>query len=313
MRKPDERGIALLLTLLVLTLLVALILEFDAEARREYRDAAAFRDNFKATVLARAAVQAARGVLQQDILKEKLTGQSFDAPTDLWAMPIKNYTIGDGLLNAQIEDELGKLNLNDLGIAGEANAKATTVKKFKRLFELVQVNPDLVDAIVDWVDDNEVQEPVGAESLYYQAQRPSYKAANTHLQTLLELRLIKGITPDMIEKLSPVVTVFPIEGGKMVNINTAGPLVLQALDPRITQGMAADIIQARPFKTKVDLDRVGSAEEIGKQIRNQYDIKSDLFSARMTVSVNEVTRNAVVVLQRDSGTGVSTVQYYRVL
>jgi general secretion pathway protein K len=77
--------------------------------------------------------------------------------------------------------------------------------------------------------------------------------------------------------------------------------------------MAADIIQARPFKTKVDLDRVGSAEEIGKQIRNQYDIKSDLFSARMTVSVNEVTRNAVVVLQRDSGTGVSTVQYYRVL
>ena len=53
MRKSDERGIALLLTLLVLTLLVALILEFDAEARREYRDAAAFRDNFKATVLAR--------------------------------------------------------------------------------------------------------------------------------------------------------------------------------------------------------------------------------------------------------------------
>jgi general secretion pathway protein K len=313
MRKPDERGIALLLTLLVLTLLVALILEFDAEARREYRDAAAFRDNFKATVLARAAVQAARGVLQQDILKEKLTGQSFDAPTDMWAFPIKNYTIGDGLLNAQIEDELGKLNLNDLGIAGEANAKATTVKKFKRLFELVQVNPDLVDAIVDWIDDNEVQEPAGAESLYYQAQRPSYKAANTHLQTLLELRLIKGITPDMIEKLSTVVTVFPIEGGKMVNINTAGPLVLQALDQRITQSMATDIIQARPFKTLVDLDRVSSFEAIGKQLRNQYDVKSDLFSARMTVSVNEVTRNATVVLQRDPSTGISTVQYYRVL
>ena len=96
MRRSDERGIALLLTLLVLTLLVALILEFDAEARREYRDAAAFRDNFKATVLARAAVQAARGVLQQDFLKDKQTGQFFDAPTDLWAFPITNYAIGDG-------------------------------------------------------------------------------------------------------------------------------------------------------------------------------------------------------------------------
>ena len=313
MRRSDERGIALLLTLLVLTLLVALILEFDAEARREYRDAAAFRDNFKATVLARAAVQAARGVLQQDSLREKQTGQVFDAPTDLWALPITNYAIGDGLLNAQIEDEQGKLNLNDLGVAGDATAKAATVKKFRRLFELVQVNPDLVDTIVDWVDDNEVQEPAGAESLYYQAQRPSYKAANSKLQTLLELRLIKGITPEIIEKLSKVVTVFPIEGGKLVNINTAGPLVLQALDQRITQSMATEIIQSRPFKTKVDLDRVNSFQEIGMQIRSLYDVKSDFFSARMTVSVNEVTRNAAVVLQRDSSTGISTVQYYRVL
>jgi general secretion pathway protein K len=89
--------------------------------------------------------------------------------------------------------------------------------------------------------------------------------------------------------------------------------VLQALDPRITQGMAADIIQARPFKTKVDLDRVSSFQEIGKELRSQYDVKSDLFSARMVVSVNEVTRNATVVLQRDPSTGISTVQYYRVL
>jgi general secretion pathway protein K len=313
MRRSDERGVALLLTLLVLTLLVALILEFDAEARREYRDAAAFRDNFKATVLARAAVQAARGVLQQDSLKEKQTGQTFDAPTDLWAFPITNYVIGDGLLNAKIEDELGKLNLNDLGMPGEAVAKAATVKKFKRLFELLQVNPDLVDAIVDWVDENEVQEPAGAESLYYQAQRPSYKAANTHLQTLLELRLIKGMTPDIIEKLSKVVTVFPTDGGKPLNINTAGHLVLQSLDPRITPNMATEIIQARPFKTKVDVDRVSSFVEIGSQLRSQYDVKSDLFSARMMVSVNEVTRNATVVLRRDSSTGVSTVEYYRVL
>jgi general secretion pathway protein K len=77
--------------------------------------------------------------------------------------------------------------------------------------------------------------------------------------------------------------------------------------------MATDIIQARPFKTLVDLDRVSSFEEIGKQLRNQYDVKSDIFSARMTVSVNEVTRNAIVVLQRDPSTGISTVQYYRVL
>lgn len=48
-----------------------------------------------------------------------------------------------------------------------------------------------------------------------------------------------------------------------------------------------------------DLDRVGSIEEIGRepQLRNSCDVvKSDLFLARMTVSVNDVTRNATVVL-----------------
>jgi len=314
MPRSDERGIALLLTLLVLTILVALILEFDAEARREYRDAAAFRDNFKATVLARASVQAARGVLQQDFLKDKQANQSFDALTDIWALPITNYAIGDGLLNAKIEDERGKLNLNDLADE-DVTARNKKILRFKRLFELLQINPDLVDAIVDWVDKNEVQEPSGAESLYYQSLRPSYKAANDHLETLLDLRLIKGMTPEIIEKLSKVVTVYPIEGGESkVNLNTADPLVIQALDNRITQGMAAAIVQARPFKKdNTDLDRVSSFEQIGKEIRQLYDIKSNLFLARMTVRVNEVTRNATVVLQRDANKGTSSVLYYRVL
>ena len=315
MPRSDERGIALLLTLLVLTLLVALILEFDVEARREYRDAAAFRDNFKATVLARAAVQAARGVLQQDFIKDKQTGEFFDAPTDIWAFPISNYAIGDGVLSAQIEDERGKLNLNDLTAGGDPIAKKTKVLRFKRLFELVQVNPDLVDAIVDWVDQDEVPEASGAEGPYYQTLRPSYRAANAPLQTLLELRLIKGVTPEIIEKLSKLVTVYPQEGESRVNVNTADLLVLQALDPRITQGVASDIIQARPFKTIQDLDRVSSFEAVGKELRiqNLYDIKSDLFLARMVVSVNEVTRNGTVVLQRNASTGTSAVLYYRVL
>src|SRR6476620_10993747 len=71
--RHDEQGVALLLAILVLALLVALILAFDSDARREYREAAAFRDNFKASVLTRAAVQAARAVLQMDHLKDKQT------------------------------------------------------------------------------------------------------------------------------------------------------------------------------------------------------------------------------------------------
>ena len=79
--------------------------------------------------------------------------------------------------------------------------------------------------------------------------------------------------------------------------------------------MAVEIIQARPFKTIQDLDRVNSFEAIGKELRlqNLYDIKSDLFLARLMVGVNEVTKNATVVLRRDPSNGKSDVLYYRVL
>jgi general secretion pathway protein K len=314
MRKDDERGVALLLALLVLALLVALVLEFDAEARREYREAAAFRDNFKAGMLTRAAVQAARAVLQQDFLRDKQAGEAYDGPTDLWAMPIKNYAIGDGLLSAQIEDERGKLNLNDLAAnPGDALQRKKKIDRVKRLFELLQINPDLVDALVDWVDQDDNPEPAGAESLYYQSQKPAYRAANAPLEALGDLRLVKGFTPEIVDRLSRYVTVFPIDGGSLVNLNTADPLVIQALDPAITQTMAMEIVQGRPFKTKVELDRIGSFQEIGARLRTDYDVKSDYFSARLAVTVNETTKTALAVLRRDANRGDSTVLYVRVL
>lgn len=316
MQKDDERGVALLLALLVLALLVALILEFDGEARREYRDAAAFRDNFKAQTLTRAAIQAARAVLQQDFIKDKKAGEAYDAPTDLWAMPIKNYAIGDGFLSAQIEDELGKLNLNDLAVApGDELQKKKKIQRFKRLFELLQLSPDLVDALVDWVDADENQEPAGAESLYYQAQRPAYRAANAPLRGFGDLRLVKGFTPEIVDRLSRYVTLFPAEGNALVNLNTADLLVIQSLDPAITQTMAAEITQGRPYKKKEDLDRIGSFQEIGAKLRatqSGYDVKSDYFSARLSINVNDVTKTAWVVLQRDTNKGDSAVKYLRV-
>jgi general secretion pathway protein K len=313
--RHDERGVALLLAILVLALLVALILEFDSDARREYREAAAFRDNFKATVLTRAAVQAARAVLQQDHLRDKQTGQMYDSPTDLWAFPIQKYAIGDGLMSAQIEDERSKLNLNDLATAIDPNVKKTKVLRFKRLFNLLQINPDLVDAIIDWVDADDIPEAAGAESVYYQGLRPSYRAANAPLQTLREIRLIKGMTPEIVDRLLQYVTVFPQEGESRININTADVLVLQALDPRISQTMAGEVIQSRPFKTVQDLDRVGSFAEIAKELRllSVYDVKTNIFSANMTLTVNETTKSGVVVLQRDEATGNSAVRYFRFL
>jgi general secretion pathway protein K len=79
--------------------------------------------------------------------------------------------------------------------------------------------------------------------------------------------------------------------------------------------MAGEIIQSRPFKTMQDLDRVGSFAEIAKELRllSIYDVKSNMFSAKMTLTVSETTKSGTVVLQRDEATGNSAVRYFRFL
>ena len=314
MKRSDERGIALLLALLVLTLLVAIILDFDAEARREFRDAAVFRDGLKATTIARAGIQAARAVLRQDSQLESRTKLHYDGPGDLWMMPLTNFPLGDGIINAVIEDERGKLNLNLLGGLNDPLAKRSTVLRFKRLFELIQVDPRVVDAIVDWIDADEVPEADGGESSYYQTLRPPYRAANEPLQSLEELRLVKGITQDMIDKMAKYVTVFPSQTDGRINLNTAHLVVLQALDLRISAAIAGEIIQGRPYKTMQDLDRVSSFEPIAKELRltQAYDIKSQFFSIRGTVRVNEAVKSVLGVVKRDETKGDTTLLFVQI-
>lgn len=314
MRKRDERGIALILSLLILTILVALILDFDAEARRELRDATAFRDGLKATILARAGIQAARAVLRQDSQIEAKLQVHYDGPGDIWLIPLNDFPIGDGVVTATVEDERGKLNLNALSNLPDPQARIPVILRYKRLFELVQVDPRVVDAIVDWVDPDEIPEPDGAESTYYQTLRQPYRAANAPLQSFEELLLIKGMTPDMLTRLAKYVTVFPSQGDTKVNLNTADPLVMRALDARISQSIAGEIVQGRPFKNQQDLDRISSFEPIAKELRltQAYDVKSQYFGIRGTVRVNETVRAAQAVVRRDEAKGDTTLLYFHI-
>jgi general secretion pathway protein K len=311
MKKTDERGVALLMVLLILSLLVPLILEFDSEARRELREAAAFRDNFKAAMLVRSSVEVCQAILRYDTELDRQTGRVYDGLTDAWAIPISNYPLGDGILAARIEDEHGKFDLNSLTTQSDSPAELAKVARLKRLFHLLRLDPRLVEALTDWVDPDDQAEPNGAENAYYLAQTTPYRAANGPMQTLDELHLVKGFTDEVVRQITPYVTVHTLGG--LVNVNTADPLVLQALDPRITPEIAQELIQARPFLTIQDLDRVKSIESIAKELRTMsvYTVRSDDFSTRVTATINEVTKTARAVIRRTSENGDSDVTYFR--
>jgi general secretion pathway protein K len=106
-----EKGVALVLTLLILTLLVVAGLELNRASRVEANLAGNFRDLTQAYYIARSGVEIARGVLQED-------NQSF-GPEAKWrqfeALSLfSGQLFSEGSFSGRIEDESAKFNPNAL-------------------------------------------------------------------------------------------------------------------------------------------------------------------------------------------------------
>ncbi|HIA13689.1 MAG TPA: hypothetical protein EYN74_02135, partial [Nitrospirales bacterium] len=145
----------------------------------------------------------------------------------------------------------GKLNLNDLAALTDREASDSLklqdhIRRFEQLFELLFLDITLLDAILDWLDPDNRQRAHGAEAPYYGALDRPYDIKNGPFDSLSELRLVKGMTEQAFERLSPFVTVYPRapKGITPVNINTANPIVLQALGDQgnISEAIAGDIL-----------------------------------------------------------------------
>ncbi len=317
----SERGVALVITLLIVALLVTLVLEFDASTRNELKAATNFRDGMKASYLAKAGVAAGQAVLEEDSRLDELLGRSTDTLFELWATQLPNYPIGDGVVSVQVTDEAGKLNINDLAALTEREASDSPklldhTQRFEQLFELLMLDIRILDAILDWVDADDRERTDGAEERYYNDLDRPYDIKNGPLDSLSELRLVKGVTDQVFEQLSPFLTVYPRapKGVTPININTADLMVLQALGDHgnISQALAADIIQARPFLSPTDLNRVTALGSIDEKLRADkiIDVASLFFSVRAVGTIRETSKVAKAVIERMDG-GKTELLYLR--
>ncbi len=140
-----------------------------------------------------------------------------------------------------------------------------------------------VGSILDWIDQDDVPNPDGAESEYYASLSPGYACRNGPLESLEELVCIKGITadhyvgtrqeepPDDLNDLtweqvhagdaepgsvglSELLTIY---GDDRINLNTAPPTVLTAIpflsDAAIDEILSRQQPKARKFTTLEDI------------------------------------------------------------
>lgn len=91
-------------------------------------------------------------------------------------------------------DESSKLNINTLPFTDvQFPGTARTM-----LMALPDMTEDIADAIMDWLDADDQPRDYGVESDWYRSQSPAYEAKNGPLDSLDELLLIKGITPELL-------------------------------------------------------------------------------------------------------------------
>lgn len=291
-RHSRSRGFALLLSLLMVLLLTVLILELDFQTRADLRAAANFQDDLKADHLARSATAAGEALLRYDTQG----GSQYDALTELWASPIAEYPLGDGVISGAITDESGKFNINSLVKNGLEVTKKSA--QFRRLLGRLEMDPEqvstLTDSILDWLDQDNQPRPAGAEEETYARRDPAYSPKNGLLETLDTLHMVHGMTDDLYRKLLPDVTVYGDLDGK-ININTAEAVVLESLEGFDAE-TARRLIDNRPFEKVADYLKQYPLEQYPSG--NDVKVKSDTFSLRVEGRVNQTRKIIYTVIRR---------------
>jgi general secretion pathway protein K len=257
-----ESGVILIALLWILTALSVIALSFSRESRVEVaaaRNAQSLEDSY---FVARAGIATSIYQLVQRRYVPALRQVEFQNTPDPLELGIVTGSLGGGIFTVDIQDESGKVALN--------NVSEELLRNLIETIGIAKPDADIIaDSILDWRDQDAAHRLNGAEDDYYQSLNPPYKARNGRIETIEELLLIRGVTPEYFygypKKENGAVTykyglsryLTPYSNIPQVNINFASVPVLQAV-----RGMppgAAQLIYDRrriePFKTVQDISR----------------------------------------------------------
>lgn len=272
----DEKGIALILVLWILTLLTVIVGQFCYTMRTETNITRNFRDDTQGYYLARAGIDRA---IREIMLQSNTTpdpAESEEKSVKPWRVntDIPAVSLGDGQYKVWIDNESGKININD--------ADASLLRMMLAPFNLpLKEENIIVDSIRDWRDKDDLHRAYGAENDYYMSLAEPYQCTNGPFRTTDEILLVRGVTREIFERgLKKMITVhrdppkktqgrsFSHQEEKTVyriNINAAPPQVLKSF-PNMTEEMIQDIVNFRKekdFRSTTELVKI-----VGNEVYN---------------------------------------------
>lgn len=297
--RPVPRGVALVSVLLIVAVTTALAYEianrhaFTVSVSRQALSSSQARE------YALGGEQYARQLLYADWEDERT--RSKDTLLEDWSTMTEAFDVEDGGIEMRIEDLSSRFNLNSvLGAEGAQNAA-----RLKRLFTRLELDPNYVDAWVDWIDADQEVQPYGAEDADYLLREPPHRAANQRAVDISELRLaVPFESRDEYARLGANVTVLPTER-LAVNINTVTEAVLASLAPNFPAANAQLLVeQVRDYD---DVEGVIASHAPLGESAAVLRVGSEYFEVQVRAHVGDTRSELTSILHRNHESGEITL------
>jgi general secretion pathway protein K len=288
-----QRGVAVLTAMLVVAIgtIIAVNLMWQATLDLRRTESALAAD--QGLMFMQGAEAWAADILRQD----QVDSPSSDNLSEPWATQLPPLPVDGGTIIGKLEDLQGRFNLNNL-VKADGTENALARRQFERLLSLLQIDPGLAGAVVDWLDaDNDLRFPNGGEDVTYASADPPYRAANTMITSASELMAVNGFKRETYSALAPYVTALPI--GTKLNVNTASAVVLASLSDDIDLSAAEGLVQQRNDAAFADIDKTFEGLVDPKVLKELDGVSQHfLLTATVTLGTNQLTMRSV--LQRDA-------------
>ncbi|QTA80617.1 Type II secretion system protein, protein K [Desulfonema limicola] len=203
----NNRGIALFIVLWILVLLSVIAGEFCNAMRTGIFMTRNFKEETQAYYIAKAGLNIGISELMKNdpVFQKKAETDIKDQDEEIqWRVnaPIPFVDFGEGAFQVKISNESGKININ----RADRNLMILLLNKF----ELDDKDKNtIIDSILDWRDKDDLHRLNGAENAYYQSLAQPYNAKNNDFDSIEELLLVKGISPEIFKGMRSMVTVYP--------------------------------------------------------------------------------------------------------
>lgn len=260
----SEKGMALVLTLLIMAMITAMVVEFVYNVYTTTAGLHNWREAQKLSLAAKSGIS-----LATKIISANQNRYSYTYPGSV-EMPVENILKGfSGKVVIRVVDENSKFNLNSL-VYPNGTTNETAFNSFIRLLNNLNLDENIADRVADWID----------RDLEPRTRDSEEGAKNDYLDSVDELLLVKGSDSHTYDTLSPLVTVYGIAQvyNNLININTATKAVIMSLDESITETLAERVINYRalePFNGVSDLVKVaGFQGPLGQSLMNKIAVKA---------------------------------------